>query len=113
MTTENGNGAAAEGIENKADEVKAAETAEQVTARIRAEERQRSADITAACVLAGKPEAAAEFVASDKTPSQVLTELHASRATAKDDEISNRNNPAASDQPASWDKAVSRVNARK
>jgi hypothetical protein len=54
-------------------------------------ERQRAADIHAACQMAGRPNKAAAFVAEGKTLSQVLATLQV---------------------PATLDKFVDRINAR-
>lgn len=117
MTTENGNGAAAEGIENNAevlteDEASAAETAEQVAARVRAEERQRAADITAACGMAGKPELAAKYIASDSSVSAVLAEMQAARAHSSAD-VSQRHNGHSQATASSWGKIADQINARR
>lgn len=76
-------------------------------------ERQRAADITAACQLAGKPDKAAAFISEGKSLSDVVAVLQSERAKAPagGSEVSARhaNAEAAS---ASWDKHVERVNAR-
>jgi ATP-dependent protease ClpP protease subunit len=75
-----------------------------------AADRQRSADIHAACQMVGKPEKAVAFIAEGKSLSEVVAALQGERASGKDKDVNahhNRKEPLAS-----LDKYVDRVNAR-
>lgn len=99
----------AEAIDTKdAENVGAAAEADAVKA-----ERQRAADILAACTLAGKADKAAAFIASDKSATQVVRELVTDRANASSEAISTAN--AGGNQPADkdpWAKAIAKTNSR-
>lgn len=93
------------------------ETAENVGGAAEADavkaERQRAADILAACTLAGKVDKAAAFLASDKSVSQVVQELTAERAAASSATITTANaggNTVADKDP--WAKAIAKTNSR-
>jgi len=58
------------------------ETAEQITARVKAEEGKRLSDITAACAQAGKPEKAMAYFTEGKTLSDVVAALETDRLAA-------------------------------
>jgi hypothetical protein len=73
-------------------------------------ERQRAADIHAACQMAGKPDKATAFISEGKSVSEVLTALQTERATASKDEVSTRH--TKTEAPVALSKAVDRVNAR-
>lgn len=69
---------------------------------------KRESEITAACSIAGKPDKAAEFVASTKTLSEVVAALRAERPATE--EINARHSTANADKAGSWDKVIARVN---
>jgi ATP-dependent Clp endopeptidase proteolytic subunit ClpP len=78
-------------------------------------ERDRCAEIVAACELAGHPGKAAGFINSDKTPSQVKSELRGMpRGTRTDrgaDDVSARHT-GLTETEASWGPVIDRVNQR-
>ncbi len=80
--------------------------AEAITASVRKE----MGDIAAACKIAKKADRAAEFIAAGSTLSEVRATLLAE--VAVEEEISARHSAAKPDKPASWAKAVGKVNAR-
>jgi hypothetical protein len=51
-----------------------------IRARVEAQEKERAANINAACTLAGQPARAARFLSGGQTISQVLAALNAERA---------------------------------
>jgi hypothetical protein len=77
----------------------------------RPEERQRVADITAACSIAKYPEKAAQFIAEGRFVRDVLAILTAQRAEATVVPLHNRPSVAAR-EAASWDKAIAEIEAR-
>lgn len=71
----------------------------------------RESEITAACSIAGKPDKAAAFVASDKSLAEVVHALQAARSPSV--EINTRHSTANADKAGGgWDKAIARVNKR-
>ncbi len=60
--------------------VAAAETADQMRARIQGEFAARVQEIGAICELAGKPNRAAAFIAEGKTPAEVMAALQAEKS---------------------------------
>lgn len=110
MADKEADGAAKENAETVVTEPEVTETSEQITARVRAEEQKRSADIVAACALVGKADKATAFISEGKSLSEVVASLQSDRASS--DEIIARNGNARPDQPASWDKAIAKVNSR-
>lgn len=119
--------AAARALVAKADEAKAkaAETAAAGTTSQAPDslvaERERAANILAACEMAGHTELAAGFIKDNKTLTQVLAELKGVPRGKPDSsgnggrELSNRHSNADPDSQkavtASWDKHVNRINA--
>ncbi len=99
---------------DKAAEVKAA--ADKVTAAADEAtklERKRSADITAACELAGLPKKATAYINSDKSLSDVVAELQTERAKSRPSAEVNphHDNPAGgADDQKLWAKVTARVN---
>lgn len=77
-------------------------------------ERQRAADIVAACNMAGQQGKASGFIASGKSISEVLAALR--KDGGKDDDtVTTRHQPQAKgdvNAKAGWDKAVARINGR-
>lgn len=71
---------------------------------------KRESDITAACSIARKPDKAAQFIASDKSLSDVVAALRAERPTTE--EISTRHSTANADKAGGWEKVIARVNKR-
>ncbi len=72
--------------------------------------RKELGEIAAACAIAGKPGKASEFIAAGKSLSEVLAALAAERTAT--DELNTHHSTANADKPASWAKAVEKVNAR-
>jgi ATP-dependent protease ClpP protease subunit len=105
--------AADKAAEAKAADKAAAEAASKSTGDAVADavkaERQRAADIHAACQMVGKSDKATAFIAEGKTLSEVVAALQAERATASND-TNTRN--TKKEPIASLDKFVDRVNAR-
>jgi hypothetical protein len=76
-------------------------------------ERKRSADIMAACTMAGKIDRAAGFIASGKSLSEVVGVLQSERANDSDQNPTNAGNPTRHGKAeANWDKAVAKHNQR-
>lgn len=81
--------------------------------KAKAAERQRAADILAACTLVGKADKAVEFVASDKSLSDVVRALQTERAASGSETITTANaggNQFAEKDP--WAKAIAKTNSR-
>lgn len=87
-----------------------AETAEQMQARITAEVKARHEEIVALCKIAGAPAKALDYIAANKTPAEVRTELLASR-TSDGKEI-NARHAGNGDGINLLTKHVERINAR-
>lgn len=91
---------------------KTAETPEQITTRV----RNDMAEITAACVLAGEPERATEFIKAGTSLADTVKTLQASRV--KGDELTSRHGNRtgkqadAAEVKAGWDKAIGGINSR-
>lgn len=73
-------------------------------------ERQRAADIHAACQMVGKVEKATAFITEGKSLSEVVTALQTERAAATTQDVNTRH--TLTDKPTSLDKFVDKVNAR-
>jgi hypothetical protein len=76
-----------------------------------AQERQRAADITAACSIAKHPDKAAKFIAEGRSVREVLAILIEHKAATTVVPLHNRPRVAVSSD-ASWDKAIADVQAR-
>lgn len=79
-------------------------------------ERKRSADITAACELAGMPKKATAYINSDKSLSEVVVELQADRAKTKpSNEVDPHHENAAggTDDRAMWGRVTARINRQR
>ncbi|WP_018516474.1 hypothetical protein [Rhizobium leguminosarum] len=80
-------------------------------AEAEAAERKRSADIMAACAMAGKIDKASGFITSGKSLSEVVGVLQSERANDSDKNQTNAGNPTRHGKAeASWDKAVAKHN---
>lgn len=97
-----------------------AKTPEQITADAVNASIKQSADIIAACELAGFVGKATEFITAKKSLPEVIAELKTLRAAkpasgkgkeGEDDLVTSRSNPDGR-VTASWDKHVGKVNAR-
>jgi ATP-dependent protease ClpP protease subunit len=98
--------------EKLAAEKAAAETAavgDAVANAVKAE-RQRAADIHAACQMVGKADKATAFISEGKTLSEVVAALQSERAANPNTDVNTRHVAAA--KPGTLDKQVDRVNAR-
>ena len=69
-------------------------------ASVRMAERQRAADIVAACEATGQMSKLAEYLASDKEPMAIVREFRAARAEAGEAEITTRRAPTAATSTA-------------
>jgi ATP-dependent protease ClpP protease subunit len=75
-------------------------------------ERQRAADIHAACQLVGKPEKSSAFISEGKTLSEVVTALQSDRVTASDEMTTRHTRPHTTEAPlAEWKSLQARVKA--
>lgn len=79
-------------------------------ADIEASIRKEMGEIAAACKIAGQANKTADFIAGGKSLTDVLAALATDRAASE--EISARHSTANADKPATWAKAVGKVNAR-
>jgi hypothetical protein len=95
------------------------ETPAAIAERVRKEEQKRTADITAACNLAGQPSKAAQFIADGKSLSDVVSALQEGRTTAQksgtDKEINNHrseSNESEVDPKKAWARITGKLNKK-
>jgi len=91
-----------------------AETAEAISARVTAAERDRARAIADLCKLAGMESRAGEMIAAGKTLEEARSIIQTARAdaAAKADALSARHRVELGERSASWDKAVAAENAK-
>lgn len=97
-----------------------AETPAQMQERVRNEEKQRCADISAACTMAGRPSKTADFIARGNSVTEVLAALQADKSPVEGKQINGRGGQGAGsgggvDMTAvatSWNKSGEKYNQR-